>query len=122
MDLLESIYNKSPQNESIYNKSLKDENYIQACNGKKNNKAPDDMLTMLCDFISLFNYKVGFFLFIIYILLNSTVFYFQLINKISVGSYDIIDDKLTEKGLIIIGLLLVGSYLILDVLSKTDYI
>lgn len=122
MDLLESIYNKSPQNESIYNKTFKDENYTQACNEKKNNKAPDDMLTMLCDFISLFNYKVGFFLFIIYILLNSTVFYFQLINKISIGSYDIIDDKLTEKGLIIIGLLLVGSYLILDVLSKTDYI
>jgi hypothetical protein len=87
-----------------------------------NNKAPDDMLTMLCDFIGLFNYKVGFFLFIIYILLNSTVFYIQLINKISPNSYNTIDDKLTEKGLIVIGMLLVSSYLILDVLSKTDHI
>lgn len=89
----------------------------------ENSKAcPDDMLTMICDFVSMFNYKIAFFLFIIYILLNSTVFYFQLINTISPGSYDTNEERLTERGLIVIGILLVSAYLVLDVLNKTDVI
>lgn len=89
---------------------------------KEIDDSPDDMLTIMCSAVSIFNYKIGFLIFVIFILLNSTVFYFQVLNKISCDTYDTKQDKITEKGIIIIGSILVVSYLMLDALSRYDYI
>ena len=105
MSTLEKLYQKSNK----IKKSKKDD-------------SPDDMLTIICSMVSVFNYKIGFLIFIIFILLNTTVFYFQVLNKISCNTYDAKQDKITEKGIVIIGGILVASYLMLDALSSHDYI
>lgn len=104
--------------EKLYQKS----HNIKKSKPKQLDDSPDDILTIICSVASVFNYKIGFFIFIIFILLNSTVFYFQVLNKISCNTYDQKGDKITEKGILIIGGLLVTSYLVLDALVRYDYL
>ena len=105
MSTLEKLYEKS-------NKIKK----------SKVDDSPDDILTIICNTVSIFNYKIGFFIFVIFIILNSTVFYFQVLNKISNDAYDVKYDKITEKGIMIIGVILVTAYLILDALARSEYL
>lgn len=70
--------------EKLYQKS----HNIKKSKPKQLDDSPDDILTIICSVASVFNYKIGFFIFIIFILLNSTVFYFQVLNKISCNTYD----------------------------------
>ena len=88
----------------------------------KNKKPPNDFLEMIISLFNKFNIKLSVLLFILYIIFNTDIFYIKLLSNISSNSYDTTKDQLTEKGLVVIGILLSISYLFLDLLDKHDYI
>jgi hypothetical protein len=70
----------------------------------------------------LLNIKLAVIIFFIYVILNSDIFIENTISKYFNNIYDITNDKLTEKGIILSGILLSLCYLIIDLLDKKKII
>lgn len=70
----------------------------------------------------LLNIKLAAILFFLYMLLNSDLFAEHTLSKIFLGTYNKEQDKLTDKGIIIAGIILSLTYLVLDVLDKKNII
>lgn len=71
---------------------------------------------------NIMNIKIAFLLFCIYIILNSDIFIEFSLSKMFSNIYDPINDKITNKAIIISGLCLSLSYIILDILDKKEII
>lgn len=70
----------------------------------------------------LLNIKLATILFFLYMLLNSDLFAEHSLSKIFSGTYNKEHDKLTDKGIIIAGIIMSLTYLVLDVLDKKNII
>jgi hypothetical protein len=66
--------------------------------------------------------KLASILFIVFIILNSDVYAENILAKFFTNSYDNSCDAITEKGIIISGILMVMIYIILDSLYENDCI
>jgi len=80
----------------------------------------DDLSSLFYKLVIQFNFKIAFLLFIFYILFNTDIFNKFVISKFEKDIY--VNDKITEKGLLIIGTLLSLTYIMLDVLNNNEYI
>jgi hypothetical protein len=108
---------KNPQNKIINEIKKHDVEYIEP---SKCIKKYDDLSSMFYKLIVQFNFKIAFLIFVFYIIFNTDIFNKFVISKFEKNIY--VNDSITEKGLIIIGVLLSISYIILDVLNNNDYI
>ena len=61
-------------------------------------------------------------LFFLYIILNLDIFIDNVISKVFCKVYDNENDKITNKGIIINGILLSMIYMLLDLLNKKNII
>jgi hypothetical protein len=68
------------------------------------------------------NVKLGIILFFLYIILNLDIFIDNVISKVFCKVYDNENDKITNKGIIINGILLSMIYMLLDLLNKKNII
>lgn len=97
----------------------------QATNNKKNEIKENevgDLYQLSTNLYDLLNLKIGFILFLLYYILNSDIFIDLALNKLFLNSYDRVNDKITEKGIIISGVILTLLYLIIDLLDKKKII
>lgn len=62
--------------------------------------------------------KIASLLFIIFIILNSDIFVEGVLSKFISGTYDASGDKITEKGIVISGMLLAFAYIFIDFLFE----
>jgi len=108
---------KNPQNKIINEIKKHDVEYIEP---SKCIKKDDDLSSMFYKLIVQFNFKIAFLIFVFYIIFNTDIFNKFVISNFEKNIY--VNDSITEKGLIIIGVLLSISYIILDVLNNNDYI
>ena len=83
-------------------------------------KSDTDFVSMTSKAIFGINYKMVLLLFIIYILLHNDIFITRILAK-SNNSVDM-NNNPTTKGTIIMGLLLILSYILLDWLINYDLI
>lgn len=74
----------------------------------------DDGYGLIWNVMSSLNIKVAFLLFITYIILNTDVFTENILYNISYDSYDKKNMRVTNKGFMITGLILIVIYLCLD--------
>lgn len=81
-----------------------------------------DLYQLGSKFYELLNFKIAFILCLVYYILNSDRFIEFGLEKIFGNTYDKINDKITEKGIIISGIMLALCYLIIDVLDKKNII
>ena len=68
------------------------------------------------------NVKLGIILFFLYIILNLDIFIENVLSKIFNNVYDNENDKITNKGIIINGIILSMIYMLLDLLNKKNII
>jgi hypothetical protein len=80
----------------------------------------DDLSSMFYKLLIQFNFKIAILLFIFYIIFNTDIFLKYVLSKFGKNIYN--NDKLSEKGLIIVGILLSLTYIILNVLDNNNYI
>jgi hypothetical protein len=66
--------------------------------------------------------KLASILFVVFIILNSDVYAENILAKFFTNSYDSSCDNITEKGIIISGILMVIIYIILDNLYENNCI
>lgn len=121
---------KQLQNNLRKNKSNKDENKviieeikkkdIDICNKSKCNYDNNDLSYMLYKLVIQFNVKVAILIFIFYILLNTDIFNKYALIYFGNNIYE--NNQITEKGLLVIGILLSLFYIIIDVLNQNGYI
>jgi hypothetical protein len=71
---------------------------------------------------NMMNIKIAFLLFCVYIILNSDIFIEFSLSKMFCNIYDPVNDKVTNKAIIITGLCLSISYIVIDILDKKDII
>lgn len=88
-------------------------------NGNCNNKT-GDLYQLSSKIYEKMNIKISLLLFLIYYILNTDVFIERGLTKFFNGVYDNTCDKITERGIIISGILLSIGYLILDFLDKKN--
>ncbi len=67
-------------------------------------------------------WKISFFIFILYIILNSDIFVENILSKFIDGTYDQSSDKITEKGIITSGIVLSLLYIMMDLIYENGYI
>jgi hypothetical protein len=77
-----------------------------------------DLYQLSSKFYDLINIKISFLIFITYYILNTDVFIEKGLAKIFNNVYDATHDKLTEKGIIISGIMLSMMYILYDFLDK----
>lgn len=80
--------------------------------------SPDDLNEFLIDCSKSINYKIAFLIFLAYIILNTDVFIENILSKFNNTS---INNEITNKGIVISGLILSLTYILLDVLDKNSY-
>lgn len=68
------------------------------------------------------NIKVAFILFITFIILNTDIFADNCLRKISANSYDLSQDKITGKGVMLSAMILSVFYIFIDILSAKKII
>ena len=68
------------------------------------------------------NVKLSIILFFLYIILNLDIFIENVLSKIFNNVYDNENDKITNKGIIINGIILSMIYMLLDLLNKKNII
>lgn len=90
----------------------------QSSKNKKNKNEVGDLYQLSTNLYDLLNLKIGFILFLLYYILNSDIFIDLGLNKLFSNCYDRVNDKITEKGIIISGILLTLLYLTIDLLEK----
>lgn len=86
------------------------------------NNPPDDIIYLMYQCCKQPNFKIAILLFIFYILYNTDIFYEKVLVNISSNTYNKNNEKITEKGLLTIGILLSLTYIIIDLLDTNFYI
>lgn len=82
-----------------------------------------DLYQLSNNFYELLNIKIAFILFLLYCILNTDLFIeLAFLNKYISNAYDTKTDKITEKGIIISGIILSLCYLLIDILDKKKII
>ena len=81
-----------------------------------------DLYQLSSKFYDLLNFKITFILCLVYYILNSDRFIEFGLERLFTNSYDKVNDKITEKGIILSGIILSLCYLILDLLDKKKII
>lgn len=81
-----------------------------------------DLYQLGSKFYELLNFKIAFMLCLIYYILNSDRFIEFGLEKLFSNSYDKTNDKITEKGIVISGIILSICYLLIDFLDKKKII
>lgn len=81
-----------------------------------------DLYQLGSKFYELLNFKIAFMLCLIYYILNSDRFVEFGLEKLFSNTYDKINDKITEKGIVISGIILSICYLLIDFLDKKKII
>ncbi len=66
--------------------------------------------------------KISFILFITFILLNTDIFADNCLRKISSGTYDSSQDKITAKGIVVSAMILSMVYILVDLLVSKNII
>ena len=125
-NIFDNLYNEYSEKSKLNN----DEINLNNDEDKKNNdyellknytiSSGGDFSTMIFKLIKQFNVKIALLIFIFYVLYNSDIFNTFIVSKIDKNFY--INDKLTERGLFINGILLSITYIILDLLNNNGYI
>jgi hypothetical protein len=82
-----------------------------------------DLYQLSNKFYDLLNIKIAFLLFLIYYILNTDIFIeLAFSNNFIKNVYDRTNDKITEKGIVISGIILSMCYLVIDMLNKKNII
>jgi hypothetical protein len=82
-----------------------------------------DLYQLSNKFYELLNLKIAFILFLLYYILNTDIFIeLAFSNGFIKNTYDSVNDKITERGVIISGIVLTLCYLIIDILDKKNII
>lgn len=92
---------------------------------RKNLEIPsssNDLADLSYNLLTNINFKIGFLLYIFYIILNTDIFHEMILYKIDPSCYCQETCMVSNKGFFIIGLLLVLFYLLIDVLDKNELI
>lgn len=87
---------------------------------EKNNTG--DLFQLSSKFYELINFKIAFLLFFTFYILNTDIFIEKGLNKLFTNVYDTNNDKLTDKGILLSGIILSMSYIIYDLLDKNNII
>lgn len=66
--------------------------------------------------------KISFILFITFIVLNTDIFAYSCLRKITNGAYDLSQDKITAKGVMVSAMILSIVYIIIDLLVSKNII
>jgi len=90
---------------------------------EKKDTETGDLYQLSNKFYDLLNLKIAFILFLLYYILNTDIFV-ELVfsNRYIIDAYDSVNDKITEKGIIISGIILSLCYLVIDLLDKKNII
>ena len=80
---------------------------------------PDSFNTILISIFSKANIKKYFVVFLIYIILHNDVFINKILSNVG-GS--VMNDTITSKGTVILGVLMVLAYILLDIVVSNDII
>ena len=78
----------------------------------------DDGYGVISSVISSMNIKIAFLLFISYIILNTDIFTENILYNISNEAFDKKNMKVSNKGFVITGLILIIIYLFIDLADK----
>lgn len=105
-------------------KKINDVDYepiMDLINSKKDNDTGDlYQLSSRC--YDIINFKIALLLFLTHYILNTDVFIEKGLSRIFDNVYDINHDRLTEKGIIISGIVLSICYIFYDILDKKNVI
>lgn len=82
----------------------------------------DDGYGVIWSLISSMNIKLAVLLFITYIILNTDIFTENILSNISSNTFDNKSLRVTNKGFIVTGLILITIFLILDLADKSGMI
>jgi hypothetical protein len=108
-------------NKSNFNNLDSDPIFIISDEKKENETG--DLYQLSNNFYDLLNIKIAFILFLLYYILNTDIFVeLAFSNKVLSDAYDSTSDKITEKGIIISGIILSLCYLVIDMLDKKNII
>lgn len=81
-----------------------------------------DLYQLSSKFYEIINVKVAFLLFLTYYILNTDIFIEKGLSKIFNNVYDFNNDKFTERGIILSGIILSICYILYDVLDSKNII
>lgn len=113
---------------NISNYNNKDEDFdpifiIETEENKCKKNDVGDLYQLSNKFYELLNLKIAFLLFLLYYILNTDIFIeLAFSNNLLSNVYDRVNDKITEKGIVISGIILSICYLIIDMLDKKNII
>jgi hypothetical protein len=82
----------------------------------------NDFCDLVYQLISNINFKIGFLLYIFYIIINTDVFHESVLYRLDPESYCYETYSVTNKGFFYIGLILICFYLLIDLLDKNEMI
>jgi hypothetical protein len=82
----------------------------------------NDFTDIIYELGSNINIKIGFLLYIWYIIINTDVFHESILYRIDPSCYCYDTFSVTNKGFFIVGLFLVIFYLLIDLLDKNEMI
>jgi hypothetical protein len=86
---------------------------------KEKEKKPDDLASTFVGFLSCINYKLLFFLYIIFLFLTSDVFVDKILDRVDDAVHD---RNPTTKGTFIQGLFLVLFYIAADAITTMGFV
>ncbi len=87
------------------------------CNNRNN-----DLFGVTGKLYDNIKWKISFFIFILYIILNSDIFVENILSKFIKGTYDQSSDKPTERGILVSGVVLSILYITIDLIYENGYI
>ena len=87
---------------------------------KKCKKPNDNLSQMFGNMVCECNFKISFLLFIFYVIFNTDIFNKYVLSLLGGNIYN--GGELSERGILIIGILLSISYIILDMLNNKNII
>lgn len=87
-----------------------------------NGEETGDLFQLSSKFYELINIKIAFLLFLTYYIFNTDIFIEKGLGRIFKNVYDSTHDRLTEKGIIISGIMLSLFYILYDMLDKKNII
>jgi len=106
------------------NRYISDCDPILIINDKTNqlDNKTGDLFQLSSKFYDIINFKIAILLFLTYYILNTDIFIEKGLGRLFGNVYDISHDKLTEKGIIISGIVLSLCYILYDFLDKKNII
>lgn len=66
--------------------------------------------------------KIAFLLFIIFCIINTDIFAEHVLGRLSKKNYDRVQDKVSERGILVGGIFMSASYLVIDLLNKRGFV